>query len=142
MREIDSLRQRLEAAPSAGGLAGTLEASWDAFDLLLAACHACADRASGPFAAFTFASSAAAEGRFLLWAAPSLPTSCGRHATPRVSVKDDLESVADELADLAGMLSERLSAAARTARDPGDRGACADAADRAGQARWLLGRDP
>src|ERR1039457_4812555 len=44
MDEIDSLRERLETpAPSADGVAGTLEVAWEAFDLLLVTCRACED---------------------------------------------------------------------------------------------------
>jgi hypothetical protein len=142
MGEIDSLRERLETpAPSADGVAGTLEAAWAGFDLLLATCRACEDQSAELFAAFSFASAAAAQGRQLVWGAPSLPLTSAGQSRRAVSVADDLEGITDALAGLAQVMSGRLSSAARDAPDPGDRGACADAAREAGQIYQLLKRD-
>jgi ABC-type transporter Mla subunit MlaD len=142
MDEIDSLRERLEtAAPSADGVADTLEAASKAFDLLLTTCRACEDRSAELFAAFSFASAAAAQGRHLLSGAPSLPLASVGRSRHVVSVVDDLEGIADALAGLAQVMSGRLSSAARDAPDPGDRGACAGAAREAGQIYQLLKRD-
>ncbi len=142
VHEIDRLRERLEtAAPSADRVAGTLEVAWEAFDLLLVTCRACEDRSAELFAAFSFASVAAAQGRQLVWGAPSLPLASVGGSGRAVSVADDLEGIADALAGLAQVMSGRLSAAAHDAPDPGDRGACADAAREAGQIYQLLKRD-
>jgi hypothetical protein len=142
MREIESLRERLEtAAPSPAGLAGTLEVAWEAFDLLLATCRACEDQSDELFAAFSFASAAAAQGRQLVWGAPSLALASVGGSRRAVSVVDDLEEIADALAGLAQVLGGRLSLATRGAHDPADQGACADAAREAGQIYQLLKRD-
>ena len=142
MDEIDTLRERLEtAALSADGVAGTLEVVWEAFDLLLVTCRACEDRSAELFATFSFASAAAAQGRQLVSGAPSLPLVSVGGSKRAVSVVDDLEGIADALAGLAQVMSGRLSSAAGDAPDPGDRGACADAAREAGQIYQLLKRD-
>ena len=70
MQDIDGMRERVEAA---GDLAGLLEAAWDGFGLLVAVCRECEERAGGLFAAFAFASAAAAQGRLIVAPAPSLP---------------------------------------------------------------------
>jgi hypothetical protein len=144
MIEIDILRERLERPiHSADGVAGTLKAAWGAFDLLLAICHECEDRSAELFAAFAFASAAAAQGRHLIWAAPSLsPPSETVASGAALVMDDDLEEIADALADLAQVLGRCLSSAARAADDSGDQGACADAAREADQIYQLLNRDP
>lgn len=142
MHEIDRLRERLETpAPSADGVAVALEVAWEAFDLLLTTCRACEDRSAELFAAFSFAAAAAAQGRQLVWGAPSLALASVGGSRRAVSVVDDLEEIADALAGLAQVMSGCLSSAARDAPDPGDRGACADAAREAGQIYQLLKRD-
>ena len=142
MDEIDSLRERLEtSASSADGVAGTLEVAWEAFELLLGTCRACEGRSAELFAAFSFASAAAAQGRQLVWGAPSLPPGSVGGSKRTGSVVDDLEEIADALAGLARTMSRHLSLAARDAADPGDREACADAAPQAGQIYQLLKRD-
>src|ERR1700728_4021801 len=102
MYEIEGLRERLEtAALSADGMTGTLGAAWEGFDLLLATCRACEDRSAELFAAFSFASAAAAQGRHLIWAAPSLALSSVAGTSRAASVMPDLEEVTDALAGLA-----------------------------------------
>ncbi|MGH3217466.1 MAG: hypothetical protein ACRDPY_01835 [Streptosporangiaceae bacterium] len=143
MDDIETVRARLEVAElSVGGLAGLLEAAWDGFALLLAACRSSEDGSAGLYAAFSFAAARAAEARLLLWAAPSLPRICDWETGHGVFVADDLEGAADGLARLADVLSTRLSSASRTAAGPGDQGACADAAGKAAQIYQLLARNP
>jgi hypothetical protein len=45
----------------------------DGFSLLLVTCRECEERPGGLFAAFAFASAAAAQGRLIVAPAPSLP---------------------------------------------------------------------
>src|SRR5216683_2557449 len=145
MHETSAIQARLEAAdPSGGSLPDLLEAAWDGFDLLLAACHQCEGRSAELFAAFAFASAAAAQGRLLVWAAPSLPPACVARAGGAVLVADDLdcELAAATLASLAQVLSTRLSLAARHAGDPGDQAAAAAAADQASEVCRLLAGEP
>jgi hypothetical protein len=138
MQDIDGMRERVEAA---GDLAGLLEAAWDGFGLLVAVCWECEERAGGLFAAFAFASAAAAEGRLILASAPSLTAGYCGQTDHGGSVTADLEDVADGLAGLAGLLAARLSSAASQATDPGDRDACGQAGAEAARVRGLLARD-
>jgi hypothetical protein len=135
MPEIDRMRARLETA---GELTGLLCAAWDAFSLLLAACWDCEERAGELFAAFAFASAAAAQGRLVIASAPSRPDGPATQASDVSCAEPDLDKAADGLAGLAGVLGERLLAAARHAGDPGDRAACQDAAAQAAQIYELL----
>ena len=137
MREIDGIRSRLEAA---GGLTELLEAAWDAFSLTLAVCQECESQSAELFAAFAFAASAAATGRRILVAAPSLPPRPGSGTGHEASVRHDLEEIGDGLAGLAHLLGVRLSSAAGQAREPGDRRACQDAAVESARRCEMLAR--
>jgi len=138
MREIDGIRSWLEAA---AGLAELLEVAWDAFSLMLAACQECEGQSVELFAAFAFAASAAATGRRVLVAAPSLPPRQGNGTGHEAIVQHDVEEIGDGLAGLAHLLGVRLSAAVGQAPDPGDRRACQDAAAEAARICELLARE-
>jgi len=138
MHGIDGMRTRVEGA---GQLAGLLEAAWDGFSLLAAACRECQQRAGGLSAAFAFAAAAAAQGRLILASAPSLPPGYRGETGCEGSVTADLDDVADGLAGLAGVLAAGLSSAARQAADPGDRDACEQAGAEAARVCGLLARD-
>jgi hypothetical protein len=138
MREIDGIRLRLEAA---GGLAELLEVAWDAFSLMLAACQECEGQSVELFAAFAFAASAAATGRRVLIAAPSLPPRPGCGTGHEASVQHDLEEIGDGLAGLAHLLGMCLASAASQAREPGDRRACQEAAADSARISELLARE-
>jgi hypothetical protein len=138
MTQADGMRARVEGA---GDLAGLLAAGRDAFGLLLDACRDGQDRPGGLFAAFAFASAAAAQGRLVLASAPSLPAGQAAQASHDECVSGDLETVADGLAGLAQVLGGCLSAAARQAGNPGDREACEDAAVQAARVAGLLAPD-
>ena len=141
MREIEDIRARLEAAPPVADTpSDTLSVALDAFGVLLSCCRDSQDRSVELFPAFAFAATAAAEGRHVVLTAPSLPDQ-GLVTSRAAGVQGDVEVIADALAGLAGALSAYLSAAARHARDPGDRAACHDAAEQAGQVQALLARD-
>ena len=138
MREIDGIRSRLEAASR---LAELLDVAWDAFTVMLAVCQECESQPPGLFAASAFAASAAASGRRVLAAAPSLPSGRGNGTGHEAIVWPDLEEVGDGLVGLADVLDGRLSAAAGQADDPGDRRACQDVAVEAARIRELLARE-
>jgi hypothetical protein len=137
VREIDTMRARVDAADE---LAGTLAAGRDAFELLRVLCEQCADRDAGLFAAFSFASAAATEGRNILAGAPSLPPGPDAGPGRQPFVTADIERIADGLAGLAAQLSSRLAAASGQARDAADQAACRDAAGEAGRVHELLAR--
>ena len=141
MQTISDIQARLEATPrAADSLADTLVVALDGFGALLECCRAAQDQSVALFPAFAFAAAAAAKGRHIVLTAPSLPA-LGRVTGAALGVQGDHEIVADALAGLAGALSGHLAAAARQARDPGDRDACHAAAEQAGQVRALLARD-
>lgn len=140
-KEIDGIRARLTAAPlSAAGLPEMLDAALDGFEALLAGCRANEDRSVESFAAFAFAAAAAAAGRQIILTAPSLPQAQGKVADQLACVQPGLDSAADMLAGLAGVLSSRLSSAAGHAQTPGDQAACIDGAREAARIRELLDR--
>lgn len=138
MTEIDQVRARLETA---GELSTLLRAAGEAFSLLLAACCNCEGRATELFAAFAFASAAAAEGRLIIASAPSWPNDLGSQISYGGSADGNPEQIADVLAGLAAVLGQRLSAAGRQAHGPGARAACQDAAAQAAQINQLLALD-
>ncbi len=139
--EIDFIRARLTAAlASTESLAGMLDAALDGFEVLLAGCQASEDRSVESFAAFAFATAAAAAGRQVLLTAPSLPPTRGKASSQPADTHPDLDSIADMLADLAGVISSQLSFAADQAQAPGDHVACIDAAREAARIRELLDR--
>ena len=141
MQEIEDIRGRLDAAPElADTPANALVVALDAFGVMLECCSYGQDQSVELFPAFAFAALAAAEGRHVVLTAPSLPVQ-GLVTGHERFVRGDVEVIADALADLAGALSAHLSAAARHARDPGDRAACHDAAAQARQVQALLSRD-
>jgi hypothetical protein len=141
--DIETILVRLTAAdPNAGDLPGVLDTAWQAFDLVHGVCLRCGEQAVSSFAAFAFAATAAAQGRQLITAAPSLPPTSGTVTGRAASLPADLDQTADELAGLARALTDQLSLAATQAEDPGDQAACADAVRYARQICELLARDP
>ena len=132
------MRRRLDAA---GELADLLEAGWDAFSLLVAACQDCQDRSAELFAAFAFAAAAASAGLRALAVAPALPAGLSDGTGHGACVSPDLEAAADGLASLAQVLRDQLASAAVQAHDPSDRQACQESAAAAAQVCELLARD-
>jgi len=101
MERAGSVRAWLEAAGQpGGGLDVLLRVAWDGFGVLADGCRAGADRSGALFAAFSFACVAAAQGRLVLWAAPSLPPDCGWGTGGEECVREDEQQLADELAGL------------------------------------------
>lgn len=137
-QQIETMRAQVETATE---LARTLGAGLEAFALLVTVCQACEEQAGELFAAFTYAGAAAAQGWLALAAAPSLAVRPGKQAGHGASVLHDLETAADALAALAHAMRDRLSAAGRSASDPGDRAACVEAAAEAARIAELLSRE-
>ncbi len=134
MSQIAQARQRLDQVT---GLAQVLDASWMAFDLVVAVCEHCQEGSHELFPAFAFAAAAAAEGRALIASAPSLPP----EPVPAArcdEMQAGAEETADALADLAEALHRRLSAACGPAGEGPDAVACAQAAFQAAHVGKLL----
>ena len=138
MDEIGIMRARVEEAL---GLAETLVAAKDAFGLLLEMCERCEERRDELFAAYAFASAAAAEARHIIAAAPSLPPARAMPASHPTPVTAGRDTTAAALAGLARVLTMCLSAAALQAGGARDRAACRDAATEASRIHELLARD-
>ena len=142
MDQIESARVRLEQAI---GLPAVLDAAYEAFEQLLGALEEQEDRGGGAFAAFVMSATAAANGRDVLAAAPSLPpTPSGdlAAAAARSSSGLTVEDAAAILAQLSQLLSGRLADASNQSGDAGDKVACAQAACHAASICSLLGRTP
>lgn len=138
MDEIDIMRARVEEAL---GLAETLVAAKDAFGLLLEMTEQCEERRDELFAAYAFASAAAAEARHIITAAPSLPPGSAMPASHPALITADRDTTAAALAGLARVLTMSLSAAGLQAGSARDQAACRDAASEASRIHELLARD-
>ena len=123
------------------GLAGTLAASFDAFEAIRLLARGNEHRDPSLFAAFMMAADAAIDGREAITTSPSLPPA--NTPQPAVSPAEgaDLDDIADAMAGLAAQLADCLPRAATVAEMPGDRAACEQAAHAAGQIRQLMTRD-
>jgi hypothetical protein len=139
MNELRAVTARVADSATISGL---LEASFDAFEVIRQVARACEDRVPALFAAFMVAAGTAVEGRNALNDAPSLPPARSDPAlSPVVNTAADAEHIADELADLAALLAQRLPEAAVQTGLAGDREACARAIRAATDIHHLLGRD-
>lgn len=133
--QISAIRGRLDQARQ---LPDVLSASWDAFDLLAAACRQGQNGSRETFATYAFAATAATEGQIAVTIAPALP------ARPLITTSDHHVFQAEEkaltgaLAGLAQLLHTRLAAATGLASTDADQQACADAALHASQVARLL----
>jgi hypothetical protein len=142
MDQIESARALLEQAT---GLPAVLEAAYDAFEEMLWALEEQEDRGGEAFAAFVMSSTAAANGRDALAAAPSLRSaSSGDLVGLAVGRSRGLavEDAAAVLARLSQLLSSRLTHAGDLSADAGDKLACTQAAGHAANICSLLGRTP
>jgi hypothetical protein len=137
VEQIELIHQRLV---NADGLSALLAAAWDIFELVQATAFADAAESPDLYPAFTFARGAAVNGRNALAFAPSMPSIPADAAYPRTKPADDVDKIADALADLASALSIRLQESAELADDPADRTACQNAAREADQITSLLAR--
>lgn len=139
MTFLISARDRLGQA---AGLAAVLDAAYDAFESMRLAFRVHEDPASGLFGVFVMAAAAAADARDAIAFAPSLPARRRRGAAGTGQGPpggDSAERVADEAASLSQLLGAWLALAAGSASDPGDRGACEQAARCAYEICDLLG---
>jgi hypothetical protein len=120
---MDMVQQRMEEAD---GLAAVLDAAYVAFEGMLSVIHPAQDPASDLFAALVMAAASAADGRDALARAPSLP----RHpllpapAGQKPWPGEPPERVAEVVAGLSHLVAGRLTQAAASAPDTGDRDAC------------------
>jgi hypothetical protein len=138
--ELDFFAARVRQSASLPELLG---AGSDAFEAIRSVARACEDRTPELFAAFMMAAGTATEARNALTGAPSLPPGHSGTSSPGllVAAAADVDDVADELADLAGLLARRLPDVAAEAPTAGDRVACHDAALAAAEIHQLLTRD-
>ena len=137
---MDQIKRTQQQLIDADGVSGVLSASWQGFELVRAVTGANADRASDMYPAFTFARGAAVSGRNAIAFAPSLPADYAPWPDTPAPVTGDVYEVADAVAELASILSERLREAAGLAADPGDRVACENAASDAERISRLLAK--
>jgi len=133
--DIVAARERLSAA---SGVADTIGASWEAFELVRSASRSCAPSDDRLFAAYAMAATIAVQGRNILAGAPSF-TEVAQPAACTVPPGTDVVSLAADLACLAGEVATCLTAVADHARAEGDAGACRDAAREADALQDLLG---
>jgi hypothetical protein len=126
----------------ASDMAAVLDAAYRAFEGMRLGFRAHDDPATGLFGAFVMAAAAAADGRDAVAFAPSLP-SRKRHGTAGNGEGrpggERAERVAADAAGLSQLLVSCLERAAGSASDPGDRGACEQAARCAREICDLLG---
>jgi hypothetical protein len=135
VEQIKLIHQRLV---NADGFPALLAAAWDTFELVQATASADAAESPDLYPAFTFARGAAVSGRNALAFAPSMPPIPADAAYPRTKPAEDVDKIADALADLASALSILLQESAELADDPADRTACQNAAREADQITSLL----
>ena len=114
-----------------------LDTAYAAFEVLLAAAEERQDPASGMFAQFVYAATAAANGRDAILFAPSLPVRPLRPADTGVNGWGSSSDVRD-LATLSEVLCHVLSQAAATVPGPEDQRACRHAAQCAVEIHRLL----
>ena len=137
MNQINLAKQRLLDADSMPGL---LAAGWEAFELVIAVAAAKADQSPDMYPALTLARGSAVSGRNAIAFAPSMPEDYAAPPDQPAADKSDIDDVAEAVAGLASVLSERLQDAAGRAPDAGDRAACENAARHAEQIAKLLAR--
>lgn len=136
--QIQVMQARLRSCAT---LPDTLTAAFDAFDTIRLHARQCEDRAPELFAAFMTTAAAAADGCDAITAAPSLPPPGPHLRAGSVPVPGaDVDEIADCTAALATVLHTRLAAAATTAANGADRGACENAARSALEIRQLMAR--
>jgi hypothetical protein len=137
VKELDAIAARLRGGTA---LAGLLDAGFDAFEVIRLVARAGEDLAPELFAAFITTAGTAVQGRNALNDAPSLPTATGPPPAPAVSLTVGADQIADELATLAALLTERLAEASAQAFGEGDRAACQHATCAAADIHRLLAR--
>jgi hypothetical protein len=118
-------------------LPALLDTAYAAFEVLLSAIEDCQDPASGMFAQFVYAATAAANGRDAILFAPSLPV---RPLRPADASVDGWGSGSDlqDLATLSEVLCHVLAQAAAAVPGHEDQSACRHAAQCAVEIHRLL----
>lgn len=140
MTQIDTVHEQLRDAT---GLAGILDATYRAFMTMLPAFEDLQDRGGPGFAAVVMAGTQAANGKFALHPAPSLPVKARATHPTAVGVSElATQQVARALADLGQLIVDRLGEAAVEAVNPLDRLACIEAAWHARDLSAYLGGAP
>ncbi len=141
MTKIDTAQQRLQEAD---GLTAVLDAAYAAFEGMLSVIQPVQDPASGLFTAFVKAAASAANGRNALALAPSLPghPMLAVPAEQQPWTSESPERVAEVVAGLSHLVAERLTQAAASAPDTGDRDACRYAAQSAQDIYGMLSTEP
>jgi hypothetical protein len=135
--EISGITERLRDADN---LPDTLAAGFDAFEAVRQLARGCEDAVPGLFAAFMTTADAAVDGRDAITIAPSLsPDRRGGAGVSMPQASVPVEEIADALAELGALLTDRLSRAALAATAE-DRAACTEAAQAAGRIRQLMAR--
>jgi hypothetical protein len=135
--EISGITTRLRDADS---LPDTLAAGFDAFEAARQLARGCEDAVPGLFAVFMTTADAAVDGRDAITIAPSRPPDRrGGAGASMPHARAPVEEIADALAELGALLTDRLSRAA-SAATAGDRAACTEAAQAAGRIRQLMAR--
>ena len=119
------------------GLPELLSTSFDVFEVVRQLARSCDSEVPQLFATFMMAADAAVDGREAITVAPALrPGGAARPGAPPsdtgVPSAGAGVQITAGLAALAALLAERLAGAATSARSPGDRHACAQAAAAAG----------
>lgn len=119
------------------GLPALLDTAYAAFEGLLSATEERQDPASGMFAQFVYAATAAANGRDAILFAPSLPS---RPLHPADTGVDGWGSGGDvqDLVALSELLCHVLAQATAAVPSPEDLRACRHAARSAAEIHWLL----
>lgn len=133
MTTLDAMKAQIEDAQ---GIADTLGACWDAFELIQQVAKKYADPDSDLFYAFLSAMTAACEGRDAVGFAPSMPS--GPAIAPVHPGEVEPDKAADLVARLASQVSGKLAAAAMLPCTPEDRQAFQHAAVAAAEIRDLL----
>ncbi len=135
MPEIARLTAQLREE---SGLPELLSTSFDVFEVVRQLARSCDSEVPQLFATFMMAADAAVDGREAITVAPALrPGGAARPGAPPSdtgvpSAGAGVHQITAGLAALAALLAERLAGAATSARSPGDRHACAQAAAAAG----------
>ncbi|MBV9449985.1 MAG: hypothetical protein JO345_29255 [Streptosporangiaceae bacterium] len=135
MTTLDGMKARIEDAK---GIAGTLGACWDAFELIQQVAGKYVDPDSDLFYAFLSAMTTACEGRDAVGFAPSMPSGVGLAVAPLSPGDVPSDDAADIIAQLASQLTSKLTGAAALPCTPGDRQAFQRAAASAAEIRDLL----
>ncbi len=137
MTRFSAVRDQVEQAD---GLPAVLDAACEAFQEMLSVIRAHEDPGSDWFTAFVMAGTCAANGRDVILFAPSLPPN--RLHPPLADTmapgQGSMETIAEVVASLSGLLAARLARVAGSAPDPRDGEACQRAARYARDMQGLL----